>query len=197
MPPQPTADQQYLFEHCELESLLEDRLDSVFGLVEKIALAELQSTPLDVLQKNLLLQLTIKPLVLHTDQVQVSHHATTITRPFGMDYGRYRDDPVVQDAEQLRVVIAFSGDAQLWHAHPLGARNSMALRGTVDAAQSTLTLTFDEVSGTERRVFERKSHAMQESIRLYINMQAEELAKYERNLVAVVNHDLTQRSQSI
>ena len=196
MPPQTSADQHYLFEGSELEDLLENRLSSVFGLVEKIALAELQSTPLDVLQKNLLLQLTIKPLVLHTDHAQVSYHATTITDPNVKDYGIY-GGPVVQDAEQLRVVIAFSGDAQLWHAHPLGTRNSMALRGTVDAAQSTLTLTFDEVSGTERRMFERRSHRMQESIRLYLNMQAEELAKYERNLVAVVHHDLTQRSLSI
>lgn len=106
---------------------MEDRLNSVFGLVANIILAEFQSTPLDVLQKNLLRQLTIAPLVLRTDQAQVSHHQTTTTRPHVKDYGGYRSGPVVQDAEQRRVVIAFSGDAQLWTAHPLGVRNAAHL----------------------------------------------------------------------
>lgn len=189
-------DRNYLFYDGDLSATLDVQIRSVKDLVERVPRDQFLATSVDTLVENLEDQLSIDPLVLHEDKIQMEHRETKINVTGRFDYGSFDNQTAMADGHELRFFIPFSGESNLWKMRP-NVWSSMMPQGDIDGRRSILTLKFSNTSNTAPAWYQHELESSLQLIRQSISAQATMLAQYHTSLSRAVRESVTYRHQQI
>lgn len=189
-------DRNYLFYDGDLAATLNHQLQSIKELVEQIPRDQFLATSEDTLVENLVDNLSIDPLVLHEDQMQMEHGEAKIEVSGRSDFDRFPGRTTTTDGHQLRFFVPFSGEAQLWNRKP----NVWSLKypqGEIDSRKNLLTLSFRNTSNTEPEWYQNELETSLKLIRELISAQSSMLSQYHSSLPRSVRDSVQHRRQHV
>lgn len=189
-------DRDYLFHDGDLSATIDAQTRSIKDVVERIPRDQFLATSVDTLVENIESQLSIDPLVLHEDQIQMEHRETKINVTGRFDYGSFDNHTVMADGHELRFFIPFSGESILWKMRP-NVWSSMIPQGEIDDRRKILTLRFSNTSNTASEWYQRELESSLQLIRQSISAQASMLLSYQTSLSRAVREYVTYRHQQI
>lgn len=171
------SDRDNLFYDGGLAATLDHQLRSIKELVEQIPRDQFLSISEDTLVENLVDRLSIDPLLLHEDQIQMEHGEVKIDVTGRFDYDGFPGRTATADGHQLRFFIPFSGDPQLWKLKP-NVWSTRIPRGEIDSRKKLLTLSFRNTSNTEPEWYQQELENGLRLIRESISAQSSMLTEY-------------------
>lgn len=181
-----------LFSDGELSSALDAKLAGLKGTVYSIPREQFLATSIDTLVEHLLGPLTIEPLVLHEDQLQMDHAEAEVDVTGRFEYDVGRGGRVHAAGHRLTFYLPYSGDSDLWRLRPNMWSTGMP-RGDVDPRRSVLAISFTNTTNTEPDRYKRDFDSALQSIRQMIGAQAQMLAQYHSGLDSRIRAIIGQR----
>lgn len=184
-------DQIRLFDGDSLSGYLDARLRAVGSVVDGFPHSDFLAAGDDALVKQVIVHLSVAPLVLDRDQMQTRQTDTKIKMMVdGDDYGMpVRREQWVR-AYKLSYVIPFSGEAALWQLNN-GPRGEQ--QGVVDAGQGLLTLTFENATHVDSNWYQRQMQQTMADIVRVIYDQGTVLAPFHRRLAEAAANAVARR----
>lgn len=160
-----------LFSQTDLNAYLNTKWAPGISLIEQVTPAQLQATGARAVAQGIVAQLRVEPLVLDTAAMKQTDSTVTLNVSARPAYGERDRGPVPQLGHQVRVVMPFTGNADLWGVRPSNMGSGLTPCGTVDAEQRTLTLTFEHTDAPSSNWYARKLDEMLQRIAIIINLQ--------------------------
>lgn len=188
-------DRNYLFSDGDLATTLDQQTRSIKGLVEQIPQSQFLATSAETLIENIVDRLTVSPLVLHEDQMQMEQAEVKVDVA-----GRFDFDDVPggakADGHQLRFFVPFSGDAGLWKCQP-NVWSSRTPQGEIDARRNLLILSFQNTSNTAPEWYRQELDSSLQLIRQSITAQSSMLSQFHSALPDSVRKSVQHRRQEV
>lgn len=191
------SNSQQLFSNGELSAALDSKLNDIKGAVHNIPREQFLSVSIETLVEHLSVPLTIEPLVLHEDQIQMDHAETQVDVTGRFDYDMGDGSRRVHTAgHSLTFYIPFTGDADLWKLRP-GIWITVMPRGNVDPRGSILKLSFTNTSNTEPERYKQELESSLNCIRQLIASQKQLLDQYHSRMYGQLRSTIERRRAEI
>lgn len=181
-----------LFSDGELSSALDAKLAGIKDTVYSIPREQFLATSVDTLVEHLLGPLTIEPLVLQEDQMQMDHAEAQVDVTGRFDYDAGRGGRVHTAGHRLTFYLPFTGDPGLWKLRPNMWSTGMPA-ADVDPRRSVLTITFTNTANTESERYQRELESTLQGIRQMIAAQTQMVAQYHAGLDGRIRAVIGQR----
>ncbi len=171
-----------LFSEGDLGATLGGRLDGITQSVQAIPREQFLATSVDTLVDHLSEPLTIEPLALHEDQMQMDQAETKVDVTGRFDYNLGMGGGRIHTTgHSLTFFIPFIGDADLWRLRP-----NLWMTGLppaqIDASKSLLILEFSNTSDTDPEQYKRDLQSALNGIRQVIASQGHLLGHYNNEI---------------
>ncbi|MFO1271903.1 MAG: hypothetical protein U1F50_09535 [Rubrivivax sp.] len=166
--------------------------DSVYSIPREQFLA----TSTDTLVEHLLSSLTIDPLVLQEDQMQMDHSEAQVEVTGRFEYDMGTGGRIHAAGHRLTFYIPFAGDPGLWKLRP-NMWISVMPQGDVDPRRSVLTITLTNTANTEPERYQRELESTLQGIRQLISSQAQLLSQYHAGLGGRIREVIERRRKEV
>lgn len=185
-----------LFSSGDLQSLLDQKLKEIKGIIERIPKEQFLGVPIESLVEHTKQSLVISPLALIEDQMRVDTKEirVDVTGRFEYDFGD--GDRVVTDGYQVTFFIPFSGDPGLWRMRP-GIWFSSEPNGEIDDQNRLLKIicAYPGNAGAEKYKGDLESSINQ--IRRLIESQKKLIDQYHEKLPTAIKECISNRRTRI
>lgn len=185
-----------LFSDGDLGAALEGRLSGIRSSVHSIPREQFLATSIDTLVEHLSAPLTIEPLVLHEEQMQMDHAETQVDVTGRFEYDMGRGGRVHTTGHRLTFYIPFTGDSDLWKLRA-NMRLGVMPRGDVDPRRCVLTLSFINTSNTEPERYKQELESCLNGIRQLIASQKQSLDQYHSSIPGRIRSTIEQRRAEV
>lgn len=185
-----------LLSNGELSSVLDAKLNGIKNSIHTIPREQFLATSLDTLMEHITGPLTIEPLVLHEDRMQMDNAEAQIDVTGRFDYDMGSGGRIVTGGHRLIFYIPFTGDHHLWQWRPNMWSTGMP-RGDVEPRQSVLTLSFANTSNTESERYKQALESTLSGIRQMLAAQKQMLDQYHNGMPGRVRSAIDQRRDEL
>jgi hypothetical protein len=187
---------EQLFSDGELSSALDAKLAGIKDSVYSVPREQFLATSVETLVEHLLAPLTVQPLVLHEDQMQMDHAEVQVDVTGHFNYNIGRGGRVQTAGHRLVFYLPFTGNSELWKLRPNLWSTGMP-RGNVDLRRSVLKMALINTANTEPERYQRELEATLQGIRQMIAAQTRMLAQYHTGLDGRIRAAVSQRRGEI
>lgn len=185
-----------LFSDAELSAVLDSKVASIKDSVYSIPREQFLATSADTLVEHLLGPLTVEPLVLHEDQMQMDHSEAQVDVTGRFDYDMGTGGRIHAAGHRLTFYVPFTGDPELWKLRP-NMWISVMPRGDVDPRRSVLTITLTNTANTEPERYQRELESTLQGIRQLISSQGQLLSQYHAGLAGRIRELIERRRSEV
>lgn len=177
-----------LFKEYDLSAVLEAQKGKVAEVVDRIPERQFQSNTDDQVIAHVVSELTVEPLVLHEEAMEVTPIESKMDVSQWRERNPFRDGgPIMVASLNLSVTAPFEGDAQLWRCRPNQWWSTIPYgrpstgRG---AGGGVLTITVELPADSKPDEFKRRIDETLRDVRNYLGAQKTQIEQFNAQLPA-------------